>query len=220
MLPIIREGLVLELHFNELEGSTVYDLSGYNNNGTIYGATRVQEGFGKALSFDGVDDYVGIPDSASLKGMSALTVEVWIKPEMIRNQGIISKWNSWVANTGGSYIMWMTSTGTIGWGVITTTSYSYLYDTPTLAANKWYHLVGVYDGSQIRLYINTELKGTPKSLSGSVASTTDLLFIGKYGTAFFKGIIDEVFIWNRALSESEIQTIYNYYMKKRMEKGL
>ena len=216
MLPIVRDGLVLELHFNELNGSTVYDLSGNNNHGTIYGATRVQEGFGRALLFDGVDDKVDIPYSpilnppefsllawAMVKGgqgtwRSVITSRV--APPLkgyIIYAGNDNYWQFWVGN-GSSWIM--------------------VYG-PPVELNKWVFLVATYDGTYMRFYVNRVMYG-PKStvyLQNDISPTR----IGAGATEgsgdyWFNGIIDEVLIYNRALSESEIKAIYNYYMKKRM----
>ena len=216
MLPIVRDGLVLEMHFNELSGSTVYDLSGNNNHGTIYGATRVQEGFGRALLFDGVDDYVGIPNAPSLNPTNAITLAVWI------NQGTGgSSYNIPVAKylqyfIGGRHV----TDGKATFGLFFSDgSYYYLRSSsvlPTTWLNKWHFLVGVYDGSVMKLYIDGVLDNS-YSISKTIRTTTNNAFIGTWGTSdWFNGTIDEVLIYNRALSDDEIKAIYNYYMKKRM----
>jgi hypothetical protein len=83
-----EDGFVAEWHF---EGDAK-DSSGYGNDGTIYGATFVGGKFGKALSFDGVDDYVEVPDSPQLSGSGKdLTVEAWIKQDRLSDGSIIGK---------------------------------------------------------------------------------------------------------------------------------
>jgi len=72
------QSCILYLPLDEGAGGTAYDKSGYDNNGTIYGATWMDGKYGKALSFDGVDDYVEVADSASLD-ITRITVCLWIK---------------------------------------------------------------------------------------------------------------------------------------------
>jgi hypothetical protein len=74
------DGLVAEWHFDEGEGSVLKDSSGNGNDGVIYGAIWVDGKYGGALSFDGVDDYVEVPDAPQLSGGGKdLTIEAWIK---------------------------------------------------------------------------------------------------------------------------------------------
>jgi hypothetical protein len=215
MLPILREGLVLELHFNELEGSTVYDLSGNNNNGTIFGATRVQEGFGRALSFDGVDDYVNVSDSINLRAVP-FTVEFWINlRSWATYKRIIGKGDGYYI-PGGWHVETFGNNFRFYWNYDRSAFDGIIASSVTIEANRWYHVVAIHAGSIAYLYVNgiAHSKSTTLTPTGTpgypvqIGGTT-------YSGHYTNGIIDEVFIWNRALSESEIKAIYNYYMKKR-----
>jgi hypothetical protein len=97
----------------------------------------------------------------------------------------------------------------VGWGVITETSTAYFYNTPVLQPGDWYHLAATYDGSQIKLYINGAQAGTPTSVTGKIASTSDPCYIGRYTTLFMNGTIDEVRISNVSRSPAWIQTEYS-----------
>ena len=217
MLPFLREGLVLEMHFNELVGATTYDLSGYSNHGTIYGATRVNEGFVRALRFDGVDDYV---ESVDLDLLPPFTLMAWIYNEDIARIGTI------IAKTGtspGDTNYWMDSrdNGKIGIGVYdTAANWRYVATAAgVIEANKWYHVAGTYDGTTFKLYVNGTERPEKLVWSGAIRQNDHKLRIGVRGFVgnWFKGMIDEVYVWRRALSASEIRAIYDYYIKKKFE---
>lgn len=193
---------------------THFDSTGNHNDGQAGGQLNMNV-TGKidgANHFNAAtQDYINCGDNISLKGMNALTVETWVKPDLIPpgGTGLVAKWNSWTAGTGGSYILWQGSAGTVGWGVITETSTASFYNTPVLQSGNWYHLVGTYDGAQIKLYINGSQSGTPASVSGRIASTSDPCYIGRYTTPYMNGTMDEVRISSVARSLSWIQTEYN-----------
>jgi hypothetical protein len=215
MLPIVRNGLVLELHFNELSGSTVYDLSGYNNNGTIYGATRVQEGFGRALSFDGVDDYVEIPDAPSLQITSAITISAWLKfPVGVEGgKGVVQKYPT----NDYDYMLYLSATGypSIYIKNQAGTDFSIGYSVNHID-NNWHQWVGTFDGRYLKIYVDGILRNTTDTGGTTIRVTSGqpLHIMHGFG-GYLRGFVDEVLIYNRALSESEIKAIYNYYMKKR-----
>lgn len=186
-----------------------YDTSGNGNHGMVYGAVWVRDGkFGKALSFDG-DDYVEVPDSDSLDLTGAFTLSAWIKPlEYPATYGGI------IVKRGGpdSYRYYLTSAKKL-YGLISTDVGDYSVTSgSTVSLDTWTHVVFRYskaDG-KISLYINGALD-KEESADGDVNVTTTKLYFGCYapGNLHFSGLIDEVCIYNRALSENEIQTLYN-----------
>jgi hypothetical protein len=188
-----------------------HDSTSNRNEGRAYGNLNmnVTGKINGADGFDGINDYIDCDNGNSLKGMNALTIEAWVKPNAVAASGIVAKWSSWTAGTGGSYILWQSSLGKIGWGVVTETSSASLYDTPALQPGEWYHLVGTYNGSQIRLYMNATQVGTPTSIAGTVASTSDPCYIGRYISPYMNGTIDEVRISNVSRSTGWITTEYN-----------
>ena len=193
-------------------GETVYsnlDSTANQNNGTAGGQpTSVTGQIDGATHFNAADpDYINCGSSSSLAGMSALTVEAWVKQDNLPSggTGIVAKWSSW---SSGSYILWQGSSGAVSWGVITTNTHTYVTGPAALTAGQWYYLVGVYNGSQITLYINGAQVGSA-SLTGNVMSTSDLCYIGRYTTPYFNGTIDEVRISNMSRSVSWITTEYN-----------
>ena len=205
------DSCVLHLPMNEGSGSVVYDYSRYGNNGQIVGANWTTGKFGKALSFDGVDDYVEVPDSDSLEGMEELTISIW------------AKWTDkttpseqWLYRKRGCYSL-RQQNGIINYIVIYgQTDTVYINPNYEIIEGEWHNFVIVYDSvdKTLDFYVDGLLHthGTNKD-GGLVGSSSYNLRIGAYGDAhfFFNGIIDEVRIYNRALSEEEIKSLYLYY---------
>ncbi|MEM5820154.1 MAG: DUF2341 domain-containing protein [Candidatus Aenigmatarchaeota archaeon] len=151
----IREidGLVLYLPFDEGSGNIVYDYSGNNNNGTIYGATFVDSPFNKALSFDGVDDYVGIPDSPTLRLTDKIAISAWVK--------CINTGNFEVIITGRTFTYFLAiSQGTIRWYLGNGTSWFLIEASVPISYDAWNHIVVDYDSSTgtYHVYLNGILK--------------------------------------------------------------
>jgi parallel beta-helix repeat protein len=208
---MLNGNLVGHWKFDEGSGTTASDSSVFGNNGNIYGASwSTNCKYGKCLDFDGANDYVEVPSSSSLNIVDPMTVEAWVYPKfgsqnrnfaavakMTSVSGGNSKFSLELAGSGPSPIPIMFWVNDGDWqGVSSTTS---------LADNTWYHVAGVYDGSYIRIYINSVEEGTPVA-QGNPSSSYETLQIGssQKENRWGKWIIDEVKIYNRALSAAEI----------------
>jgi PKD repeat protein len=204
-------GLVAAYNFEEASGTTVIDASGNGNHGTISGATRTTSGkFGRALSFDGISNWVTVNDSASLDLTNGMTLEAWVYPTATMSgwQAVINKEQP--GGFGAAYYLAANSDLNQPEVAIYTTDWYKLYGGPALSANQWVHLVGTYDGSTMKLYVNgSQVSSQPQA--GGIDVTSGVLRIGgnSYWGEFFKGRIDEIRIYNRALSTSEIQADMN-----------
>jgi len=180
------------------------DVSGNGNNGTISGATWTASGkYGNALSFNGTNALVTINNAASLQLTSGMTLEAWVYPTTISN-----KWRDVIYKGNYNYYLEGSSNnsrrpalgGTFGTPVYGT----------ALTANTWTHLTGSYDGPTMRLYVNG-VQVASRAQTGAIATSTNPLQIGGdsiYGQ-YFVGRIDEVRVYNRALSAAEIQSDMN-----------
>jgi len=213
-----RGGPVAHWKMDEGSGTIAYDSTENNNDGTLYYmSTSTQGGWtegkhGTALSFDGADDYVEVPDDNSLD-VDMITVEGWVKSSgSANNQVMFYKSGGWA--TDGFYLIWWTSTNKLGGAVMTSDgSYDIGIIDESFSLNMWYHYVFTYDGSSARQYINGELKKTT-AVTGTISSNTKPFLIGQNGgvTAqgeFFHGLIDDVRIYNYARSPDEIRLDYN-----------
>ncbi|HMF93839.1 MAG TPA: LamG-like jellyroll fold domain-containing protein [Vicinamibacterales bacterium] len=223
--PPPAAGPVLTMSFNEPSGNTANDSSGNGNNGTIAGATRVsgQVGFGGALSFDGVSSIVNIPHSASLALSSGMTLEAWVNPSADAGSGPNGGWRTVImkerGTTGLAYALYGNdgdSNPSRPAGYIRNANTDKEAAAgPAVPVGVWTHLAVTYDGTSIRLYVNGVLRSTTGSAGGGIAASTAPLRIGGNtvfsipGTEYFAGLIDEVRIYNRALSAAEITADMN-----------
>jgi len=190
-------------HFDEGEGTTAYDSSGKGNDGTIYGASWTDGKFGEALDFDG--DYVDCGSDESLRISDEITVATWIKPySMSGLKVIVTKQYSFELDRSGSNkINFYIGDGSWWQDHVTTTS--------SYTLQKWTYVVGVYDGSNLKIYIDGSLDNS-KSTSVTFGTNSKHVYIGNgIGSYYFHGMIDEVHIYDRALSADEISDLYNYY---------
>lgn len=203
-------GLVAAYNFEEASGTTVFDASGKGNHGTISGATRSQWGkFGSTLYFDGTNDWVTINDSASLDLAAGMTLEAWIFPT-----DTMDDWRCVLLKErdgGQAYSLLANSSSNQPSAVVRIGNVDHILPGgPRLTPRSWAHLAVTYDGVTERLYINGN-QVSSKTLSGSIQASNGVLRIGGNSIQgnFFKGQIDEVRIYNRALTASEIQADMN-----------
>ena len=204
--PAVVPGLVAAYPFDEGAGTTVFDVSGNGNNGTINGATWTTSGrYGNALVFDGTSALVTVNNSCSLQLNAAMTLEAWVNPDTVNSAycDVIYKGND-------NYYLEGTTVdggGVPGIGGTFGGSDVVLFGPATLALNTWTHLAATYDGTTARLYVNGTQVAS-QAQTGDIATSTNALQIGgdSIYNQFFQGAIDEVRIYNRALSAAEIQS--------------
>jgi len=193
------------------------DMSPYGNNGIVYGATLTEDRFGNengAYYFDGIDNHILIPDSDVLTPFeSKLSIGVWAK--------VYPKYNSYILYKGSNnynreYAIGMRTDslasfqinnfggdGENQWGVPSKTEFGGL---------EWSFIVGVFDGWNCKIYINGKLESTTnrESVIGNYNSD---LYIGTYGGDIGKyainAAIDDIRIYNRVLTDNEIEYLYS-----------
>jgi concanavalin A-like lectin/glucanase superfamily protein/Big-like domain-containing protein/purple acid phosphatase-like protein len=202
--------LVAAYDFNQGSGATLTDASGNNNHGALTnGPVWTTAGkYGGALTFDGTNDLVSINDAPSLDLTTGMTLEAWVRPSTL------SGWRTVVLKeipSSLAYCLYANQSaqrpGTeirVGSNVYNSSGIA------ALPANSWTHLAATYDGSIVRLYVNGSLAGS-RAVSGSIVTSSSPLRIGGnlvWGE-YFRGQIDEVKIYNGALTPSQIQSDMN-----------
>ncbi len=228
----INRSLAGHWKIDECRDSTIYDNSGNSNNGTITpgGSGNTSAGtctsgtstemwnngaegkFNASLDFDGSNDYAYMTTAAPLQGGTALTLSAWVKPATLTgNHSPVGFFGSasdkgywfnlpssgepqfWISRDGSGQDNAVGSIGQVTTGV-------------------WTHMVGTYDGTTMKIYINGVQAGSAAQ-SGTIhtVTTADAFAIGRLGALssdYFDGQVDEVRVYNRVLSSSDIQSLY------------
>ncbi len=199
-------GLVGAYDFEEASGSAVVDASGQGNRGAISGATRITQGrYGKALAFDGVNDWVTVNDAPSLDLTSGMTLEAWVYPTMD-----MTDWATVIQKEQKDGVSYYLSANSDTYQPATGLSVAeeqILRGGPWLFANQWTHLAATYDGAIQRLYVNgTQV--AQRAQAGPIQASSSPLRLGGNSVydEYFQGRIDEVRIYNRALSAQAIRS--------------
>jgi hypothetical protein len=212
-------GPVAAYNFDAGSGTTAADSSGNGHTGTLKnGAAWTTAGkYGKAILFNGLNNgaNVEINDSSALDlPTNRMTLEAWVYPTSTQSQMNGYGWKAIIQKTVDAYFL---NASTL-WhrpGTGGTTSGTPCCQNPAqgntggspLTVNQWTHLAGTWDGSSFRLYVNGVQAGSATSSAGSLVPTTGKVRIGgpeSYSNEYFKGVIDDVRIYDRALSPVEI----------------
>lgn len=201
--------------FDETSGLTAQDSSNYGNHGTLINGP-VWTGDGKLL-FDGVDDYVEVPDSDSLDLDNDITISAWVYlntyiedwPKIVikPHSAYDEPWEMYCIDLShfGRYPRFLVTDGVAGGGLAL--AYD---DTIILSLNQWYHIAGTYDGSMISLYLDGQLLDSRSSTISIGTNTMPVSIGGRLGTNnSFDGQIDEVRMYNRSLTEEEVIDLFN-----------
>jgi hypothetical protein len=199
--------LVAYWTFDEGSGDAVYDTSGNDNNGTINGATWGVGKYGTALQFNGQENYVEVPSSDSLEIDDNVTIAAWI---------------NWI-DAGDTWICILANGQQNGpwenYGLFINRDSRFLYFTLSLdgghvtqqtpnnitVPNEWVHVCASWDGSAARIYVNGEMELEIAKAGTLVPPGLPLRIGHRNGSVhYFNGTIDEVRIYNHALTEAEI----------------
>ena len=204
-------GAIAAYSFDAGSGTTLADISGNSNSGAISGAAWTPAGrSGGALTFDGVDDLVTVADKASLDLSTGMTLEAWVRP---------------TANTTWRTVVTKEMSGNLAYGLFSNSDSPEPSSIVTIGSNPvqditrgltevpqsaWEHLASTYDGSVLRLYVGGTQVAS-KAVTGAMANSAGPLQIGgnNVWAEWFQGQIDDLRVYSRALSASEIQTDMN-----------
>jgi hypothetical protein len=207
-------GLKSYYNFNESTGTSLPLSAGSGNAGVLNNMTNAdwvasQPGFGNALDFDGIDDYVRIPNgyTNTVSGDNTHTIAMWLYPRSLAVNPVILD-----SEDGGYYDYFLElSPSTPGYTSVGGSYRSYT-GTP-LSLNTWHQLVFTKTGAgnSGELYFDGVLQATYTGGFGSTVTSTSDFLLSRFKNAGFEfnGLVDDLAFWDRDLSETEIATLYN-----------
>ena len=218
--------LVLMMNFDNISALgesniKAVDLTGNGNNGTVASGT-IWDSYGKyggRFDFDGTAGYIDILHSDSLNIENEITVSSWINADTWGTnywEGTIVGKDDWADGNSHGYVLRAGNEGKLSFVIAKDNSAEWpeaLTDS-LMSTGTWYHATGTFNGTDLKAYINGELKKTTTIASTLIETSTYNLNIGKgpfvpeVNNRRFKGKIDEVRIWNRSLSSDEVYQQY------------
>ncbi len=212
------DGLVVYYPFN----TNPLDESGNDNHGKINGASLAEDRFGKkngAYAFNGKGDYIEIEDSQLLI-TPELTLSVWIYPPSTSNSRIIISRATYNNAYNEQYYLHILNDRRILFGIKRNSGcqpgkgWYEIYSSQKVQLNKWLLVTASWDGNSLKVYINGQQNGSNSNVpKGAIDNCPNsVVQIGRWLSRhpwFFNGSMDDIRIYNRALSDSEIQQLYN-----------
>ena len=205
---VLENALVGAWLFDENQGGTAKDASGNGHDGKIIGAKWVQGKIGTALEFDGDGNIVEIPHDKAFD-LTEYTISAWIKTEPTGLwQTVIGK--EPVAGNPRNYGIFVAgNTKLLGVNYTTAGAWKTAFSKTVAADGKWHHVAATFDGTFLRAYFDGVMEGETKT-EIPPDHNTEPVRIGRWGNPrgdYWAGVLDEVAMFNQALTEDEIQDI-------------
>jgi len=216
----VNGGIISHWRFDEGGGTMAYDSAG-TNDGTIYGAQWTTGQIGSALDFDGVDDYVQLPAGAADLGLEyatqSFTIEMWLKTIQTEERYLFDNYRYTLGD-----ISFRIDAGKIEWHIGKYRIGNYILFRSEASVNDglWHYVACTWDGAgEASIFVDGNSSGssTNPNLVGSLESGYPFLIGTRIESSglperFFRGTIDEVAIYQRALTSEEIWEIYVSYL--------
>jgi len=197
------KGLLAQWEFDEGKGDIARDSSGRGHHAKIYGASWVRQGDGFAISLDGHDDYVDCGKNQALGIRGPITVEAWIKP-MRKAHGLACL----LGTDLHTYLLTYSNTETCNFFI--KSGSNGLKQNP-LTIGRWNHVVATFDGDRMKMWVNGRNTGDQKSKFKSYEIHGNFMIAtrGREDLPHFKGLVDNVRVYNRAISGKEARAHFH-----------
>jgi hypothetical protein len=214
----VTSGLVLELDAGNIKsypttGTTWFDKSGYSNNGTLTNGPTFNTGSLGSIVFDGVDDHVSTVSNPIVTNQ--ITCDAWVNLDTSNITGSVTA--GWIMGRENNYRLiyftssfsWICATVNNGWYSAGT---NISYDYSSSINNRWFNIIGTYNGTYNSMYVNGQLLVTGSNISGNILSANPFYIarsqaVGSVNYGKGRGAIYKVY--NRALSADEVLQNYN-----------
>jgi hypothetical protein len=190
------------------------DQSGNGNNGSVNGASLTFDRFGQtstAYSFDGINNFIQVNNAAIFNLVNGHSISVWYKPNSIHQAVIIEKFNPTNGLGDGGPQLVLRSNQLVDFSIFHNNTGNFVYSNIPSTNQLWHHIVATWNGNLIRLYQNGLLTDSIP-LSVTLNQCNEPMMIGKrsfQNDLHFDGVIDDIGMWNRALTQLEISALYN-----------
>ena len=205
-----------------LDNST-NDTSGLGNDGTSFNGTNcdrnVEGKMRTACRFDGFDDFIRVSDNANIRPSAAVSAEAWFRTNSSTKNLvlIVFKGDSCTDTDNPNYCLKLNATSRFAQFQVNRTIVNY---TANMADNEWHHIVGTYNSTEqlLRIYVDGVLRNSTNDTGTGAPISADQLFIGGRDRATantFNGTIDEVYLYNRTLNETEVREHFEFGKKLR-----
>jgi hypothetical protein len=195
--------------FDDGKGDVAMDSSGNKNDGKLTNDPKWVDGkVGKALEFDGANSHVVVTNSDSLNPTDAITLTAWVYPKgfTANGNGILTKDGQYILGVnwpqGGNaekITQWLNFAAGVGW---------IIFSGDAVKQDEWNHIAVTYDGSVRKAYLNGKMVNSADQ-KGALSVTANNVLIAQgntgVGSQAFKGIIDELALFNVALSDTDIR---------------
>jgi len=207
---LLRQGLIAAwVPSLGASGYRLIDRSGYNNHGVLTnmdpGTDWVASGGKGALDFDGVNDYVDL-GSRLPSTFDKQTIRLSFVCRTVKKQSLIS---SYTASPQGGWGIEILANNTINYfGFRNTTTFTSVQTTQTISANSWNDVVCTFDAGVFLIYLNGVLAASTSGVSSIYNTSSVRLGATVSNDTFFDGQLDDIRLYNRALTASEIQLLY------------
>jgi hypothetical protein len=207
-------GLVGWWKLDESEGTKAADSSGNGHDATLRGNPKWQPSgskIGGAIALDGEGDYLEVPNESAFDATAGVTIAAWIKVNAWEKQ-----WQAVIAKGDSAWRMQRYRENSslefacTGLRIGRDDPYGSLYGNKEITRGEWHHVVGVYDGKRMYLYVDGTID-TSQEASGPIATNDEPVLIGENSqqrTRFWNGLIDDVRVYNFGLPEAQVQQLY------------
>ena len=208
-----KHNAVAHWHFDEGAGNIIHDVDGehYSTLGDCKdGSLSWSTENGSSLLFDGTDGALIVIDSDALDLVgNTLTISCWVKRSSETSGYLVKK-----SNTANGYALLITDSGTLQFDLLFDGTANTVTGATTIPLNEWKHVAARYDGSNLNIFIDGTKETASTEATGSLAATHEALWMGYFGSDRLHGYLDEVSLYDRALSDAEITDLANNRVKR------